>query len=142
MSLTPYYFLSCQKSPFCFDHSVEKIIVLIFPQFSVIFQNSRTMPLWFKANGPSWSVTSAREAILLGETLRELRYCRSEIRGLFLETPGNLTGPKSCFEIEFSRKVGCVLTSNEVHFVSLADIFTVQFSNLLKLLSRMKNKTA
>ena len=46
-------------------------------------------------------------------------------RGPFLERPGNLTGPKSYFEIKFSRKVGCVLTSNEVHFVSLADNFTV-----------------
>ena len=63
-------------------------------------------------------------------------------RSPFLERPGNLTGPKSYFEIKFSRKAGCVLTSNEVHFVSLADNFTVQFSNLLKLLSRMKNKTA
>ena len=50
--------------------------------------------------------------------------------GQFLERPGN------------SRKVGCVLTSNEVHFVSLADNVTVQFSNLLKLLCRMKNETA
>ena len=60
--------------------------------------------------------------------------------GPFLERLGNLTGPKSYFEIKFSRKVRCVLTSNEVHFVSLADNFTVQFSNLLKLLSRMKKK--
>ena len=44
----------------------------------------------------------------------------------FLEWPGNLTGPKL---------YRCVLTSNEVHFVSLADNFTVQFFNLLKLLS-------
>ena len=63
-------------------------------------------------------------------------------RGPFLERPGKLTGPKSFFEIKFSRKVGCVLTCNEVHFVSSADNFAVQFSNLLKLLSRMKNKTA
>ena len=49
--------------------------------------------------------------------------CRS--RGPFLERPGKLTGPVSNFEIEVSRKVGCVLTSNEVHFVSLADDFTV-----------------
>ena len=41
-----------------------------------------------------------------------------------------------------ARKVECVLTSNEVHFVSLADNFTVQFSNLLKLLSGMENKRA
>ena len=64
------------------------------------------------------------------------------IRGPFLERPGNLTGPKSYFEIKVSRKVECVLTSNEVHFVSLADNFTVQFSNTLKLPSGMENKTA
>ena len=46
-------------------------------------------------------------------------------RGPFLERPGKLTGPVSYFEIEVSRKVGCVLTSNEVHFVSLAENFTV-----------------
>ena len=61
------------------------------------------------------------------------------IWGPFLERPGNLTGPKSYFEIEGSRKEGCVLTSNEVHFVSLANNFTVQF---LKLSSGMENKTA
>ena len=63
-------------------------------------------------------------------------------RGPFLETPGNITGPKSYFEIEVSRKVGCVLTSNEVHFVSLANNFTEQLSKLLKLPSGMENKTA
>ena len=46
--------------------------------------------------------------------------------GPFLERPGKLTGPKSYFEIKFSRKVGCVLTPNEVHFVSLGENFTVQ----------------
>ena len=35
-------------------------------------------------------------------------------RGPFLERPGNLMGPKSYFEIKVSRKVWCVLTSNEV----------------------------
>ena len=45
--------------------------------------------------------------------------------GPFLESPGNLMGPKSDFEITVSSKVGCVLTSNEVYFVSLADNFTV-----------------
>ena len=59
----------------------------------------------------------------------------------FLESPDNLTGPKSYFEIKVSRTVGCGLTSNEVHFVSLADNFTVQFSKLLKLPSGMENKT-
>ena len=45
--------------------------------------------------------------------------------GLFLKIPGKLTGPVSYFEIEVSRKVGSGLTSNEVHFVSLAETFTV-----------------
>ena len=63
-------------------------------------------------------------------------------RGQFLERTGNLTGPKSHFEIKVLRKVGYVLTSNEVHFVSLADTFTVQFSNRLKLPSAMENRTA
>ena len=62
--------------------------------------------------------------------------------GPFLERPGNLTGPESDFEIKASRKVGCVLTSNKVHFVSLPNNFTVQFLNLLKLPSGMENKTA
>ena len=63
-------------------------------------------------------------------------------RGPFLEIPGNSTSPKSYFEIKVSRKVKCVLTSNEVHFVSLAVNFTVQFSNLLKISSGLENKTA
>ena len=63
-------------------------------------------------------------------------------RGPFLERPCKLTGPVSSFEIEVSRKVGCVLTSNEVHFVSLAENFTVQFSKVLKLPSGTENKTA
>ena len=50
-----------------------------------------------------------------------------ETWGPFLERPGNLTGPISHFEIKVSRKGGCVLTSNVVHFVSLAEDFTVQF---------------
>ena len=59
--------------------------------------------------------------------------------GPFLERPGKLTGPKSYFEIKVSRKVGRVVTSNEVNFVSLADTFTVQFSNLLKLPCEKQN---
>ena len=45
--------------------------------------------------------------------------------GPFLESPGNLTGPESYFWIKVSRKVGCILSSNEVHFVSLANNSTV-----------------
>ena len=46
-------------------------------------------------------------------------------RGPFLERPGKLAGPVSYFEIKVSRKVACALTSNEVHFVSLAENITV-----------------
>lgn len=49
----------------------------------------------------------------------------SPVRGPFLQRPDNVTGPKSHFEIKVSRKVECVLTSNEFHFVSLANSFTV-----------------
>ena len=61
-------------------------------------------------------------------------------RGPFLERPSKLTGPVSSFDSEVSRKVGCVLTSNEVHFVSLAENFTVQFSKVLSLPSGTENK--
>ena len=60
--------------------------------------------------------------------------------GPFLKRPGNLTGPKSDFDIKVSRKVGRVLTSDEDDLVSLADNFTVQFSNLLKLPLEWKTK--
>ena len=63
-------------------------------------------------------------------------------RGPFLERPGNLTDPKTYFEIKVSRREGCLLTSIEVSFVSLGDTFTVPFSKLLKLTSLMENKTA
>ena len=67
-----------------------------------------------------------------GLTLTGLRITRPW--GPFLQRPGNLTGPESDFDIKVSRKVGCALTSDEVHFISLADNFTVQFyRNLLKL---------
>ena len=60
--------------------------------------------------------------------------------GPFLERPCNLMGPESDFDIKVSRKEGRVLTSDEVHFVSFADNFTVQFSNLLKLPPEWKTK--
>ena len=63
-------------------------------------------------------------------------------RGPFLERPGNLTGPKTDFDIKVSRKLGRVMTSDEVHFVSLADNFTVNFSNLLKLPSGVKKQNS
>ena len=44
--------------------------------------------------------------------------------GPFLE---RLTGPISHFQIKVSRREGCVLTSNQVHFVSLADNLTTIF---------------
>ena len=43
----------------------------------------------------------------------------------FSKDPVSFTGPVSYFEIKVSRNLGCVLASNEVHFVSLAENFTV-----------------
>ena len=60
--------------------------------------------------------------------------------GPFLERPDSLPGPESDFDIKVSRKAWCVLTSDEVHFVSLADNFTVQLSNFLKLPLEWKTK--
>ena len=76
------------------------------------------------------------------KTGKDRTECSLPTRGPFLERPGNLTGPKSHFEVRILRKVGCVPTSNEAEFVSLADNITVQFSNLLKLPSGMESKTA
>ena len=76
------------------------------------------------------------------ESLTQERNTMSPTGGPFLERPGKLTGPVSYFEINVSRKVGRVLTYNEVHFVSLADNFTLQLSNFLKLPSGMAKKTA
>ena len=56
----------------------------------------------------------------------------SQARGPFLERAGNLTDTKSYFEIKVSRKVGYIVTSDEGHFVFVADDFTVQFLKLLK----------
>ena len=58
------------------------------------------------------------------------------LRVPFLERPGNLTGLESDFDIKVSRKVGRVLASDEVDFVSLADNFTL----LLKLPQEWKTK--
>ena len=43
-----------------------------------------------------------------------------EVWGPFLERPGNLTGPKSQFVIKVLRKVGHVLTFNEVGSIFVA----------------------
>ena len=51
----------------------------------------------------------------------------------FSKGPATYTGSESDFDIKVSKKVGRVLTSDEVHFVSLANNFTVKFSNLFKL---------
>ena len=93
------------------------------------------MVTWLMRSSPDRTVRVRAQDTLLSQ-------CISPPRDPFLERPGNLTGPKSYFEVKVSRKVGCVLTSNEVCFVYLAHNFTVQFSNFLKLLSGMENKTA
>ena len=59
------------------------------------------------------------------------------IWGPFLERPGNSMSPKSYFEIKISRKVGCVLTSNEVHFVSLVKKWLLKQNTHIK--ARVQN---
>ena len=87
---------------------------------------------------PTWN-TCCLEYYLLYPTRKFLQNLYPSW-GSFLNRPSNLTGPKSDFDIKVSRKVGHVLTSDEVHFVSLADNLTVQFSNLLKIHLRWKTK--
>ena len=57
--------------------------------------------------------------------MRNLSLISVQSWGPFLESPSNLTGPKPYFEIKLSGKIGCFFTSNEVHFVSLANNFNV-----------------
>ena len=59
----------------------------------------------------------------------DIEWIDTGARGSFLESPGNLTGSKSHFEIKDPRKVGWVPTSNEVHFVFLADKLLYNFQN-------------
>ena len=61
-------------------------------------------------------------------------------RGSFLERPGNLTGPKSYFEIKVSRNVGRVVTSNEVNFVSLGDTLLYNFQTFWNYYLEWKTK--
>ena len=100
--------------------SDEVHVVSLADNLTVQFSNLLKLPLEWKTkqlNGPG--------------NYRELQ--ETGPWGPFLERPGNLPGLESDFDINVSRKVGRVLTSDEVDFVSLADHFTVQFSNLLKL---------
>ena len=63
-----------------------------------------------------------------------------DVNGHFLENERGDLSFSSAVLISVSRKVGRVLTSDDVHVVSLADKFTVQFSNFLKLPLECKTK--
>ena len=134
MGVTPTWRSSSWSHESCFARTVEEVCFQQQIFACIVGKVSRNWLMdvfkYTQCLLPFYSATHSRASM------------ESQIGGPSLERPGNLTGPKSYFEIKFLRKVGYVLTSNEVHFVSLADNFTVQFSNLLKLLSRMKNKTA
>ena len=108
-----YFEIKVSRKVGCVLTSNKSLIVSFADNFHrTTFKRFET-PIW---NG--------KQNILTGPVIIESFEKRAPRRGLFLESPGNLTGPKSYFEIKVSRKVGCVLTSNEVHFVSLADTFT------------------
>ena len=77
---------------------------------------------------PSWSVSGVGEKSKWARKRfgrRKVKKAKKRPWGPFLEAPGKLTGPVSYFEIKVLRKVGCVLTSNEVNFVSLVEKVTV-----------------
>lgn len=60
-------------------------------------------------------------------------------RGPFLETPGNLSGPKSSIHSEIKRISN--KASKLLHFISVIDSFILLDANLLKPLSCMQTTT-
>ena len=62
-------------------------------------------------------------------------------RGPFLETPGNLSGPKSSIHSEIKGLKARVLASKLLHFISLAGSFILLDASLLKPLSYMQTTT-
>ena len=58
-------------------------------------------------------------------------------RGLFLESPGNFTGPKSNIQIEMLRIKAQFLASKLLDFVWLTDSFIMLDAKLLKPRSSM-----
>ena len=60
--------------------------------------------------------------------------------GLFLERPGNFSGPKASFKIKKCWIVAQFLAHKPVNFVSLIDSFIVLFSKWLKLWSWMQTQ--
>lgn len=60
-------------------------------------------------------------------------------RGPFLETPGNLSGPKSSIHSEIKRISN--KASKLLHFISVTDSFILLDANLLKPLSCMQTTT-
>ena len=102
------------------------------------FNRFKNSTVKLSAKETKWTSLEVRTHSAFLETLiSKYDFVPVKLRGLWRNGP-----PKPYFEIKVSRKVGRVLSSNEVNFVSLADTFTVQFSNLLKLTSGMENKTA
>ena len=87
--LTPKFFISRQKSPFCSDHIGEKIIVVrFFPDFLWIFKlrKIRTTVVHRRVTRRMGRVGLWRQpgAISLGEMKREWKDSRSEVtQGLF-----------------------------------------------------------
>ena len=98
------------------------VLVIISKKESVPYE----LHLSFRNSNVLLLVLLSKERTLSVALKREFRLCGILISwGPFLERPGKLTGPVSYFEIKVSRKPGCVLASNEDHFVSLAENFTV-----------------
>ena len=130
----PALYLFDSVGHFCVMLGVNQPILVakIIAQYDVLYKSTNCLEWEY------WVLFHLEN--ILSQSIRYLNM--KGVWGLFLESPSNLTGLASCFEIKVERKVGCVLTSNEVHFVSLADNFAAPFSKLLKLPSLMESKTA
>ena len=141
------------KNPTCRAHIFKRLLSYVFNQINNFImvlietvgqKNKNPRPRGQKWENPRRKETQENEISRLIQNSSEIsrleqKFPRPWIFRIPFATP--LTGPISYFKIKFSRWVGCVLTSNEVQFVSLADNFTVQFLNLLKLSSGIENKT-
>ena len=78
--------------------------------------------------------TRENEDISLRTTSQQMRYWNKKFytRGLFLESPGNFSGPKLNIQIEIYRIRAPVLASKLLHFVSLTDSFIMLDAKLLE----------
>ena len=70
-----------------------------------------------------------------------MQYTVERIRGPFLESPGNFSGPKSNIVIEIKRLKARVLASKLLHFVLVTDSFIKLDAQLLNFILHVINNS-